>query len=114
MTRPDQTISRRRLLSLTARGAALIPVVSLTSHATWAAERITLEHPSAGPLGYVHVAEETDVAKFPKRAGPEGAKQFCYNCSQYKATEEEWGTCTLFPNYLVAKDGWCNVWVPIT
>lgn len=38
-------------------------------------------HPVATALGYRHDATKVDTAKFPKRAGAEGEKQFCYNCS---------------------------------
>lgn len=107
---PQQSISRRRLLKQVAGGLVLIPLVNLPQHVI-AAEKITLDHPSAKALGYVHVAEDTDVAKYPKRAGAEGATQFCDNCLHYKPTEDEWGTCNLFPNYLVAAKGWCNAWV---
>ncbi len=111
---PQQSISRRRLLKQAGSSLALIPLVTVYQQPAYAAEKITLDHPSAKALGYVHDANEVDVAKFPKRAGEEGAKQFCDNCSQYKETEPGWGTCTIFPNYLVAGPGWCNVWVPVT
>lgn len=109
-----QSISRRRLLKQVGSGLVLIPLVTLPERSAFAAEKISLDHPSAKALGYVHVAEETDTTKFPKRAGEAGAKQFCDNCSQYKETEPGWGTCTIFPNFLVAGPGWCNVWVPVT
>jgi len=108
-----KTSSRRKFLTRAAQGVALIPLLSMTEEVVWAAEKITLDNPMALALGYVHDASTVDVAKFPKRAGAEGAKQFCDNCSQYKTTEEGWGTCTIFPNLLVAGKGWCNVWVPI-
>jgi hypothetical protein len=108
-----KTSSRRKFLTRAAQGVALIPLLSMTEGVVWAAEKITLDNPMAKALGYVHDASATDVAKFPKRAGAEGAKQFCDNCSQYVVTEEGWGTCAIFPNLLVAGKGWCNVWVPI-
>ena len=107
-------LSRRKLLTRAGQGMALIPLVALSERTVWAAEKISESEPTAVALGYVHDAGKTDTTKFPKRAGPEGAKQFCDNCSQYKTTEEGWGTCTIFPNKLVAAKGWCNVWVPIT
>ena len=106
-------LNRRKFLTHAAQGAALIPLVALTDNVAWAAEKITLDNPMAVALGYVHDATATDVAKFPKRAGAEGAKQFCDNCSQYKPTEDGWGTCAIFPNLLVAAKGWCNVWVTV-
>jgi hypothetical protein len=111
---PEQTISRRKLLTRAGQSVAMIPLVTLSAQTVWAAEKITEDHPMATALGYVHDAAKTDTAKFPKRAGAEGAEQFCYNCSQYKETEPEWGTCNIFPSLLVAKDGWCNVWVPMS
>ncbi|NKB99449.1 MAG: High potential iron-sulfur protein [Pseudomonadales bacterium] len=110
----EKPISRRQMLKSASAGLALLPLLSLEMPKAWAAERITEDHPTASALGYYHDAADVDLAKYPKRAGDEGAKQYCYNCSQYKETEENWGTCGIFPNYLVAKDGWCNVWVPIT
>ena len=106
-------MNRRKFITRAAQGAALIPALALTIQTVWAAERISEDHPTAVALGYVHDAADTDVAKFPKRAGAEGAKQFCDNCAQYKETEPGWGTCGIFPNLLVAGPGWCNVWVPI-
>jgi hypothetical protein len=105
-------LTRRQMIKSTGQGLALLPLLTLQTQQVWAAERITEDHPTASALGYVHSAAEVDVAKYPKRAGDEGAKQFCSNCSQYAVTEEAWGTCGIFPNFLVAKDGWCNVWVP--
>jgi hypothetical protein len=107
------TFNRRRFLKHTAQGAMLIPLLSVTGQSAWAAEKLQEDEPTAVALGYVHDATKVDLAKFPKRAGEEGAKQFCDNCSQYKATEDGWGTCAIFPNKLVAAKGWCNVWVPM-
>ena len=106
-------LNRRKFITQSAKALALIPMVTVTDSRVWAAERITQDHPTASALGYVHDASKTDTKRFPKRSGPEGAKQFCSNCSQYIETEEGWGTCAIFPNYLVAGPGWCNVWVPI-
>ena len=111
---PNKAFTRRQLLAGSGAGLLLIPLLSLNSQPAWAAERITEDHPTGKALGYLHDASKVDVAKYPKRAGEAGATQFCDNCSQYKATEDSWGTCGIFPNYLVAKKGWCNVWVPVT
>ena len=67
--------------------------------------------PVAKALGYTHDAAAVDVAKYPKRAGAEGQKQFCSNCAQYVAGQTEWGKCNIFPQGLVSKGGWCNSWV---
>jgi hypothetical protein len=67
--------------------------------------------PVAKALGYSHDASKVDVAKYPKRAGAEGQKQFCHNCAQFNAGADAWGKCNIFPQGMVNKDGWCNSWV---
>jgi hypothetical protein len=73
----------------------------------------------AAALGYIHDATKVDTAKYPKRAGAEGAKQFCDNCLFYQqgglkaeGLEGEAGKCVIFPAGLVAAKGWCNSWSP--
>lgn len=70
-------------------------------------------------LGYRHDAATVDTTKYPKRSGPEGAKQLCSNCQFFqvgglKAEGKggEWGKCLIFANGLVATGGWCNSWAP--
>ncbi|MCI5065109.1 high-potential iron-sulfur protein [bacterium] len=79
---------------------------------------LSLEHPQAKALGYVHDASKVDTAKFPKRAGAEGAKQLCSNCQLLVQTDMKvegedgtWGKCALFTDGLVNVNGWCNSWV---
>ena len=71
---------------------------------------ISEDDPVAQSLGYKADATKVDVQKYPKRAGAEGAKQFCSGCQFYSAAEGELGKCQLFPNGLVNKNGWCNSW----
>lgn len=107
--------SRRTFLKYSS-GLAAIPLLNVLGTGTaWAAAEVKIaeDDPVAMALGYKHDAEAVDTEKFPKRAGAEGETQFCDNCGQYKATEEEWGTCGIFPGKLVAAKGWCNVWVPM-
>lgn len=75
--------------------------------------------PMAAGLGYRANAAQVDTAKYPKRSGPEGAKQLCSNCQFYQVgglkaegKDGEWGKCILFANGLVAAGGWCNSWAP--
>ncbi len=68
------------------------------------------EDPVAQSLGYKHDATKVDTAKFPKRAGAEGAKQLCSNCQFFKGGEGEWGTCQILAAGAVNKNGWCNSW----
>lgn len=74
-------------------------------------------NPVATALGYRHDATKVDTAKFPKRAGAEGEKQFCHNCSLLQergfsvaGQQGEFGKCSLFPQGLVHVNGWCNSW----
>ena len=97
-------------------GLAAIPLLDvLAAGTTWAAGEVKIseDDPVAAALGYKHDATAVDTTKFPTRAVAGGETQFCDNCLQYKATEEGWGTCAIFPGKLVAAKGWCNVWVPM-
>jgi len=76
-----------------------------------AADKLEEDDPTAIALGYKHDATAVDTTKFPKRAGDEGAKQFCDNCSLYVDEGDGWGQCSIFPGKLVAGKGWCNAWV---
>jgi hypothetical protein len=75
--------------------------------------------PAAAALGYIHDATKVDTTKFPKRAGADGAKQFCNNCvlfseggKKLEGQPGEWGKCALFTDGLANAQGWCNSWVP--
>lgn len=75
--------------------------------------------PMAAGLGYRADASKVDTAKYPKRSGPEGAKQLCSNCQFYQVgglkaegKDGEWGKCIIFANGLVSANGWCNSWAP--
>lgn len=106
MKNPDR-ISRRTLL--TATGAII--ATSAFPRFTLAADKVSEDDPTAVALGYLHDAKEVDTAKWPKRAGAEGAKQFCNNCALYVGGGDSWGGCSIFQNRLVAGEGWCNGWV---
>lgn len=65
----------------------------------------------AASLGYRQDATKVDVAKFPKRAGAEGEKQFCKNCQFFTAKGDSgWGTCQIIRTGDVKATGWCNTW----
>jgi hypothetical protein len=86
----------------------------LLQEATYAQETPKLDEndPAAKGLGYAHDATKVDVAKFPKRAGPDGANQFCHSCQLYTGKAgDEWGPCSIFAGKLVSANGWCNTWV---
>ena len=96
--------TRRHFLQKTAAGAAGIPIANLLALEVWAAEaKITEDDPMAVALGYVHDATTADRG--------DNTTADCTNCFQYTATEDDWGTCNIFPGKLVAGPGWCKVWV---
>lgn len=111
----DKKISRREFIGTAIAAAALCPVVAqglvAAAHAG-ELPKVSEDDPTAKALGYVHDAGAVDTARFPKRAGDAGSKQFCHNCKLYQAAEgEEWGKCSIFPGKLVKGAGWCNAWV---
>ncbi|HTL12826.1 MAG TPA: high-potential iron-sulfur protein, partial [Bdellovibrionota bacterium] len=67
---------------------------------------------TAKALGYHADATKVDATQWPKRAGAEGAKQFCKACNFYTAANGTWGKCTLIPTGVVNSGGWCNSWSP--
>jgi hypothetical protein len=109
-------MSRRRFLLVGAGAVVAVPLGSMVAALPAYAQemdKVDPANPQAKALGYVHDASAVDTSKYPKRAGEEGAKQFCHNCNLYTGKEgEEWGPCQIFPGKLVAADGWCNAWVP--
>ncbi len=66
-------------------------------------------------LGYYEDAAKVDGKKWPKRAGEEGQKQFCWNCQFYNAGTENAKSvaaapCVIFAGKGVTGSGWCNSW----
>ncbi|RIL10425.1 MAG: high-potential iron-sulfur protein [Proteobacteria bacterium] len=116
--------SRRKFLKASAIAVSSFSLLKIldngsipAAYAQAAGKALDENDPTAKALGYVHDAAKTDTAKFPKRKGPEGEKQFCDNCMFYtqgglkaEGKEGEWGKCTIFPAGLVAAKGWCNSW----
>ena len=116
----EQKISRRKFISTTTGTVATIPVVAVFGERALAEEatltaKLDEANPTAAALGYRHDANEVDTDRFAKRATEEGKTQFCDNCLHYKTSDVEgWGPCAIFPGFLVAAKGWCNVWVKAT
>ena len=80
-----------------------------------AAEEVTEDEPLAQAMGYVLDAATVDTAKFPKRAGEAGAKQFCNNCALFAGeADADTAPCSIFQNRPVRGIGWCNAWVAKT
>ena len=95
--------SRRRFVKLSAIGIAVTPLVG---HVALAAERLEEDDPVARALFYRHHYSDVDHPLF-----QDG--RYCYNCVLYAGPEEdEWAPCSAVGNKLVARLGWCSVWVP--
>lgn len=108
----EKLINRRGFLKLgmTAGGSALalsaIPINLVAN------DEVTEDEPLAQAMGYVLDATTVDTAKFPKRAGDAGAKQFCNNCALFAGeVDAELAPCSIFQNRPVRGAGWCNAWV---
>lgn len=99
-------------------GAIVASKIALNSENAFAqagkVEPVKESDPQAQALGYVTDAKKVDTKKYPKRAGAEGAKQFCYNCQFYQAKGDAKASkeapCTLFAGKTVSGQGWCNSW----
>jgi hypothetical protein len=101
-------INRRNFLKLGGGAVALtaIPLKLI------AADEVSPDEPLAQAMGYVTDATTVDTAKFPKRAGDAGSKQFCHNCALFAGeADAEMAPCSIFQNRLVKANGWCNAWV---
>jgi hypothetical protein len=108
----NKSINRRNFIktSLTAGGSAL--ALSAIPISLVADDKVQESEALAQAMGYVLDANDTDTAKFPKRATEAGASQFCYNCALYAGeADAEFAPCSIFQNRLVAGAGWCNAWV---
>lgn len=108
------TASRRQFLGRAiSASTAVIASSSLIASSATAAEPTVLreDDPIAIALGYKADASQVDTTKNPKRAGAEGAKQLCSNCTLYTAQGGGMGLCSAIPGKLVAGPGWCKAWV---
>lgn len=105
-------LNRRRMLQLLGTGAVVTfsaPLMHLPGTQARAEEILDPESPQAKALGYVHDADDVDPEQY-SRFEP---GQICGNCRLIQGDPEaEWVGCSIFPGKKVARDGWCNAWVP--
>ena len=105
-------ISRRNFLKLGVKAGGGAVALSAIPIQLLGSEEVSPDDPLAQAMGYVTDATTVDTAKYPKRAGEAGAKQFCNNCALYAGkAEDETAPCSIFQNKLVRGAGWCNAWV---
>ncbi len=105
-------LGRRQFLDISAKASCGVFALSAIPLHLLAQDTVSESEPLAQAMGYVEDASRVDTAKFPKRAGEAGAKQFCNNCALFagEATAAS-APCSIFQNRLVAGPGWCNAWV---
>ena len=110
---PNATLNRRAFLGSTigyaATAVAGYTLIASTAHAT-DLPVLSEDDPIAVALGYKADATQVDTSRYPKKAGEQGAKQICANCTLYTAQNDDWGLCAAVPGKLVAGPGWCQAW----
>lgn len=112
---------RREFLKIIGGTALAFPAVLVAARSFAFAEdlkEVTTDDAMVKALGYVSDATKVDTSLYPKRAGAEGAKQFCSNCMllsqgglKVAGKDGEYGKCTVIASGLVNTKGWCNSWV---
>lgn len=109
---PKQKIDRRNFLKFGMQAGGGLLAFSAIPIQLVAQDAVAESEPLAQAMGYVTDATKADTAKFPKRAGEAGAKQFCNNCALYAGEADSASApCSIFQNRPVAGAGWCNAWV---
>lgn len=122
MSDTKQATGRREFLKFTSIGAlgafAIAKIMTSPNRAVAADAPLTMVKPTdpqAQSLGYTEDATKVDTKKWSKRAGPAGAKQFCYNCQFYQSKDPnrkstKAAPCTIFQGIGVNSHAWCNTW----
>lgn len=101
--------TRRNFLIRATAVAAAPTLIARVSHAQ--APIVAEDDALAISMGYKADHSTVDTAKWPKKAGSDGAKQQCTNCSLYQKIDDEYGNCPIFAGKRVHANGWCNGWV---
>ncbi|MEK9747077.1 MAG: high-potential iron-sulfur protein [Pseudomonadales bacterium] len=103
--------TRRTFIQHLGAAGALTLIPALNVSVARAADKVPEDDPTAKALRYV---EDGTKATRTDKMGVKGADQVCDNCRFYGLSEQtdDWGSCQLFQNRLVAGPGWCAGWVP--
>ena len=105
----NKTLNRRKALKLFAFGSlALVSAPALKAEDVIKLNKVDPESPQAKALGYVHHYSEVDSERFTRFE--EG--QICGNCQLVQGDlDNDWVGCGIFPNQIVAREGWCSAWI---
>ncbi len=116
---PKNNSRRNFLLQAALAVPAAMAVQTLLSNKAFAADDLVSEKdPAAAALGFRLDASKVDTKKWPKRAGAEGAKQFCWTCALYQAKDSKnpkadaTAPCLILGGKKVKQTSWCNSWAP--
>ena len=104
----QDSLTRRKLVSLGLISTVALPLLGKPAHAT--GEKLSLTDPQALKLGYVENVKQLDVKHFPTyKPG-----QTCANCSLIQLRYGFYRPCQLFPSKVVSEKGWCSAWIEKT
>src|SRR5690606_4820169 len=96
-------INRRTFVQLGSAAAAA--ALTLRARGAEPLAPLPTDNPQAQALKYVE-----DVVASPPAGYPAGSGQNCANCLHYKAVDDAWGSCAIFPGFKVRAEGWCSAW----
>lgn len=93
---------RRKFLRNSVLAVVAAPLLQfpLSQRARAALPRLPSTHAQAKALGYVEDAASVTAANFKPGSS-------CANCQFFTAENE---TCSIFPGFSVAPQGWCTAW----
>jgi len=101
-------LSRRKLIQSAAVAASSL-IIARVAHGQQPV--LGEDDGTAVAMGYKADHTTVDTAAWPKKAGPDGAKQQCTNCTLYQKLDDNYGLCPIFSGKRVHANGWCNGWV---
>jgi hypothetical protein len=98
-------VTRRSLVKNLALAAGVSVTLPLRQSMGAEPPRLDVKDPAAVALGYVEIASQVDVKKFPGYV----KGSICENCSQLQgAAGSSYRPCELFSGKLVSAKGWCS------
>ena len=108
-----RSVSRRDLLQTLVWAPAGCVALRAAAAAAPAADsppanRLSVQDPAAGAVGYIEDASRVERKKNPGFAPGND----CNSCVQLQGQKGDYGPCALFPGKVVNVHGWCTAWAP--